>query len=764
MLSALLLAATATLLPEWSPSYFWMWNTKLEPETLNAQLDDMYAHGLRSVCVHPWPAAFRPVSMPSQMSPEYLSDAYLDILRRVFDHGAELGMNLWLYDEGGWPSGGAAGQVVASDVEGAFCPRFLAPDGKGGFVERMKADYRETSRAPYPSVLEPGATRRFIELTHERLKKAVGHHFGKAVKFVFTDEPCYLRMNRGHGFSGLTWASDFAAEFERRRGYRFVPDTAMLDVPGTVSAARVDYLETLAELFAERYLLPLRDWSRANGLLSGGHFGGEDHFWECHQHGAGDLLLSLDTLDLPGVDVIWRQLIPGGEASPFPRLAASVAHQNGQAHVLSESFGIYGNGVTPALWKWLVDYQLVRGVNTFVFGYLQADNSGCWMTRFEPLAGKVRPEWDFMAPFHRYVHSRSAALGQGRSAAETAVLYDVRDIWAGGIDREVAATNYLRVAQALDRRQIEYDFVSDRKLAAATVGRGTLTVGRMTYRTLLLPSSRWMTQAAKDNVARFAASGGRVIRGTDISCLPPTGLVAGEGSGDIRVLKRLTESGETLFMTNESTEPRRVTLSVGGRSIDWMFAGCGSALFVDGQAMDEPDRTVCGRRLDEGWTLRKEKSCSVGLTDIDIRLERDVAKPVSLGDWRGRFGETFSGVGVYRNEFESKGGQATLDLGRVGWTCRVWLNGEELEPRFFGPFRWPVRLAAGRNVLEVKVANTLANATGDPATRDRVMRAYPPKSPYEDRQRQFDLDNHESGLFGPVVIGDLPADSGLTAK
>ena len=38
-----------------SPAYFWMWNAKLEPEKLNAQLDDMFAHGMRSICIHPFP-------------------------------------------------------------------------------------------------------------------------------------------------------------------------------------------------------------------------------------------------------------------------------------------------------------------------------------------------------------------------------------------------------------------------------------------------------------------------------------------------------------------------------------------------------------------------------------------------------------------------------------------------------------------------------------------------------------------------------------
>ena len=32
-----------------SPGYFWMWNAKLDVSQLKSQLDDMVAHGVRSV-------------------------------------------------------------------------------------------------------------------------------------------------------------------------------------------------------------------------------------------------------------------------------------------------------------------------------------------------------------------------------------------------------------------------------------------------------------------------------------------------------------------------------------------------------------------------------------------------------------------------------------------------------------------------------------------------------------------------------------------
>ena len=174
--------------PEFSVAYFWMWNDRLDPEKLCAQLDEMHSHGIRSVCVHPVPKAFRPARFTTAMEPDYLTPAYMEVLKKVSDHAAKIGMNFWLYDEGGWPSGGACGLVAASDSEGRFNARTIAAaeDAKGYEVRREPyGDGRNT----YPSMIEKGATERFLEITHERLKKNLGRDFGKSIKFAFMDEP-----------------------------------------------------------------------------------------------------------------------------------------------------------------------------------------------------------------------------------------------------------------------------------------------------------------------------------------------------------------------------------------------------------------------------------------------------------------------------------------------------------------------------------------------------------------------------------------------
>ena len=93
-----------------------------------------------------------------------------------------------------------------------------------------------------------------------------------------------------------------------------------------------------------------------------------------------------------------------------------------------------------------------------------------------------------------------------------------------------------------------------------------------------------------------------------------------------------------------------------------------------------------------------------------------------------------------------------LDLGKVGWTCSVKLNGKELPAKFFGPFVWEIETQSGENVLEVTVANMLANAVSDSVKRAKVAAKYPPHPTYDPKQRAWDRENHESGLMGPVRL------------
>ena len=101
-----------------------------------------------------------------------------------------------------------------------------------------------------------------------------------------------------------------------------------------------------------------------------GHLNNEDNAFGALHCGYGSALASLRRLDLPGIDLIWRQLVsPDMQAQPqaagfrfFPRIGASAARQIGQTRCLSESFNIYGAGFTWKQARYLASVQFVRGI------------------------------------------------------------------------------------------------------------------------------------------------------------------------------------------------------------------------------------------------------------------------------------------------------------------------------------------------------------------------------------------------------------------
>ena len=319
----------------------------------------------------------------------------------------------------------------------------------------------------------------------------------------------------------------------------------------------------------------------------------------------------------------------------------------------------------------------------------------------------------------------------------------------------------------------DYDFAEDRDLAGAEItSGGKLRIGAMEYGAVVLPSEERVLPGAKEKVARFAEAGGIVARGIDLGRVPRTLCVKGAGARALRVMKRIDRARRIWYVMNEDMEDRQVEIAFpeGGAVVRYdperdafelasgngrvcrTFRGGETAIYVTGDVPDAaPPTRYEGRTLaiDSGWTLRALVSHVAGAVDFEVRPCADAARPVTLGDWRGVLGKTFSG-------------KALLDLGEVKWCAAARLNGTDLGARFFGPFRWPVTLRKGRNVLEITAANLLVNQVGDDATRDRILNEFKPNGQYDRFQRPFDKLNHESGLFGPVSIKHLRSSQQLT--
>jgi hypothetical protein len=76
--------------------------------------------------------------------------------------------------------------------------------------------------------------------------------------------------------------------------------------------------------------------------------------------------------------------------------------------------------------------------------------------------------------------------------------------------------------------------------------------------------------------------------------------------------------------------------------------------------------------------------------------------------WHRQGLDVFSGVIAHSADVDlDHDGEAILDLGRVAGSVSVTVNGENAGVLAWAPWRLPVNIRRGRNVIEIEVANTL---------------------------------------------------------
>ena len=97
---------------DFATAYGMVWSTSIEKEELRKFMLTLKDIGVRKLYVLPEPKEFRPVTIPTTMSPDYMSEEFLNLMEYFCKTANELGFSVWLYDEGGWPSGSACTQIV----------------------------------------------------------------------------------------------------------------------------------------------------------------------------------------------------------------------------------------------------------------------------------------------------------------------------------------------------------------------------------------------------------------------------------------------------------------------------------------------------------------------------------------------------------------------------------------------------------------------------------------------------------------------------
>ncbi|MGI5818443.1 MAG: glycosyl hydrolase [Armatimonadota bacterium] len=513
------------------PAMFWLLNGPLSADLLREQIRQMAERGCGGFFLHPMGETFRVGDFISGIEPPYLSDEYLALIRVAVEEAHELGMYAWLYDEGGWPSGTAQGRVL--DGHDDFRDQVLRVGGDGEIVAEVGIGERNvifTLDDTGYSVdhLNPAATARFIEVTHERYAEAVGDFFGTTIPGMFTDETSVRGLV---GSDHIPWTGRMLEEFEARRGFDLRPWLPALfsdDAPGfelhrhlsveEVAAIRCEFFELWTDLFEESYFQPINRWCAEHGLIHTGHVGGEDNLPD-HRRTFGHFFKTTGSLHAPGVDAIWRQIFPGQDNFSFPQFASSAASLRPMAQggadqwrglVLTETYAVYGYSLTPEQMRWVADYQFTRGINYMCPMALYSHTSGGhWIGTMSHL-GEGNPLWESFSSFADHCAAMSVAVRESEPMADVAVYYPVEAAWAGGEALETAWESLRRVCAVLHSRQIAFDFIDARSLVAAEISDGCVATPGQLYGTVIVPDAAVMPTRALEALADLREGGGRV--------------------------------------------------------------------------------------------------------------------------------------------------------------------------------------------------------------------------------------------------------------
>jgi len=511
----------------------WAINDNLDKALLKKQLKELQSLGLEGVIFHPryYPGV-----------PRYMSSEYLAIVSEVIMYAKQIGMSFWLYDENGWPSGTAGGQVIeknpnlkcqwlewteAGGATEGTAQHLLATheDGNGEVTHEVKLASKQAV-----SSLDPDATAIFLELTYEGYRKGLEPEAFDYVTGFFSDEVAFLD---GHGITfrkgGVPWCDRLPREYESRYGESLYPLLPLLFTDGErASEFRAQYWELLTDALIEGFYEPLAAWCKEHGKLFTAHLKAEENpFFQLSYSGSGFQVLKGVTM--PALDALERY--PGNHF--YPRMVHSISVQEGREGTHVEAMGGAGWGASP---ESFVDYALwlaSHGVDTFTMH----------LNQFR-LSMQAMHDWPPSLPCHmtwkesfpsvlRHIKQEAAKLPDLRhSEPELLIVTPTRGVMGAFLPHEACLMNehdgsgvpdtaagsisnrFIDMVDRMFAAGIHYELTEERTLEeAAIIADGKVRIGRREYRKVLLANGcLWNVDGAgMDAVGRMRDAGVEIV-------------------------------------------------------------------------------------------------------------------------------------------------------------------------------------------------------------------------------------------------------------
>ncbi|MGQ8337482.1 glycosyl hydrolase [Sunxiuqinia sp. A32] len=538
---------------------------------------------------------------------DYLTESGMNAFKSFCELAKANSMELWLYDEQGYPSGSAGGRVFLQneeweakgifkqdtlvtggqfkyglpkgeiinvyainktdtlDLEGYLVENILnwkAPDGEWRLIVFYKNNLyhhfqvsmnphapREKLSSHYPSLMIPEVTQAFIDITHKKYAELLGKDPGKYFASTFTDEPSLMAISFfKEKWSVIPWTELVSQTIEKKYGYK--PEDKLLelfnDKGGGGQKIRHQYFHTISELISLNYFKQLKDWCAQHNIKSGGHLLLEETMM-AHVPLYGSVMSCFRQMDAPGVDAL--SCLPENTPVHATKLASSAAELTGASRVMCEPCPVIDKralgGKEPATERvrGFMNIQLAAGVTDFN-NYLKLSNA----------------DDEEKQEFNQYVARIAESLRGGHSVADIAILYPIESLWADFIPEPMQVSgwdsvrggnpkaiyieqSFRNTARILYKNRWEYNIIDIKAIEDSKVKDGRLVHGKLKWRLVILPNVSTLSMAAMTKLKDFVEEGGYVIA---IGQTPVNSTINFPDSKIEAIVKELFDSPNTI--------------------------------------------------------------------------------------------------------------------------------------------------------------------------------------------------------------------------
>ncbi|MFC2115954.1 glycosyl hydrolase [Bacteroidota bacterium] len=512
---------------------WWWMGSAIDRENISSLMEEYSAAGFGGVEIAP----IYGVKGREDLYLEFLSPAWMDMLKTSVSEAENNGMGLDMTLGTGWPFGGpqitpeyAASRLIYKKYElsgnesleekivpddprqvelGANLEALMAYSISGEILNLTQHVAEDGTLDWTPESGEWELYAAFCGKTRQKVKRAAPggegytlNHFSKPALDTylkrFDDSFAGYSgvrsfFNDSYEVYGASWSPRFFDEFLTRRGYdlrEYLRELTAEEGGDEIARLKSDYRETMSELLLENFTIPWAEWSHSRGSLS-----------RNQAHGSpGNLIDLYAVVDIPECEIFGHSSfdIPGlrrdsddtKNVEPNPmmlKLATSAAHVTNKPRISNETFTWLGEHFKVALsqCKPEVEQAFLAGINhVFYHGMTYSPADAPWPGWLFYASVNFAPSnsfWPHLSGLNKYIARCQSVLQSGKPDNEILVYWPIYDIWDNPERLEMQLTVHnIREwlvypgLEQMTERGYSFDFISDALLAGVDQNNGLL--------------------------------------------------------------------------------------------------------------------------------------------------------------------------------------------------------------------------------------------------------------------------------------------------